>query len=345
MKKSMIALGATAMLLAACGPGDKFSLKVTVPETAVGQTVAVLNVSNGDTLGSALANDTIVTISGTVTKPTMGVIVSAGMPLNQAVIEPGNISFNKDNLAVGTKTNDAFAKYMTTTLGVIEELQKVTDDAVQDSIIDNGLVPAAVDFVKENPNNLYNQVVFQQFAPFYNAEQLRTIMANDTVVAADPNAKRILEAAENKEKTQAGNPYVDVDILQADGSTVKLSEFITPGRYTIVDFWASWCQPCRQEIPGLVEIYKQYNDAGIDVIGVAVWDDIEATDKAVKELGIPYPVITMPKEASRAVTDAYGIMGIPCILMIDPAGKIVARDLRGDAVKAEVEKAIMAKRR
>lgn len=53
----------------------------------------------------------------------------------------------------------------------------------------------------------------------------------------------------------------------------------------------------------------------------------------------------MPKEASRAVTDAYGIMGIPCILMIDPAGKIVARDLRGDAVKAEVEKAIMAKRR
>ena len=53
----------------------------------------------------------------------------------------------------------------------------------------------------------------------------------------------------------------------------------------------------------------------------------------------------MPKEASRTVTDAYGIMGIPCILMIDPAGKIVARDLRGDAVKAEVEKAIMAKRR
>lgn len=345
MKKSLIALGAAALMLASCGSKDKYSLEVAIPESMVGQTVAVINVMNGDTLGSAVAQDTVVVISGKIVTPTMAVVSAQGMPMYQAVIEPGKISFNDDNLPVGTPSNDAYAKYMGQTLQTIEELQQVTDDAAQDSLIDNKLVPAAVDFVKANPNSLYNQIIFQQFAPFYNSQQLKAIMENDTIVAADPDAQRMLTSAENRDNTQVGADYVDIEIPQADGTTRKLSEWVTPGRYTILDFWASWCKPCREEIPGLIEIYKQYKDAGIDVVGVAVWDNVEDTQKAVKELGIPYPVIEIPKKESYAVTETYGIVGIPCILMIDPAGKIVGRDLRGEQIKEAVQQAIMSKRR
>lgn len=345
MKKTLIALGAAAMLMTACGPGDKYSLKINVPEDFKGETVAILNVANGDTLGSAVANDTIVTIAGTIKTPTMGVIIAKGMPLNQAVIEPGKISFNEEGMAIGTKSNDAFATYMGETMEVITELRGVENEEQQDSIIDNVLVPGAVKFIEKNPNNLYNQVAYQQVAPFLNFEQLTTIFANDTTIAADPNAQKVLKAAENKVKTQPGSQYVDVDILKSDGTAVKLSDFITPGRFTVVDFWASWCNPCKQEIPGLIEIYKQYKDAGVDVLGIAVWDNEADTEAEAKKLGINYPVVSMPKESSYALTEAYGIMGIPCILLIDPQGKIIARDLRGDDINKAVENAIASKRR
>ncbi len=359
MKKLLILLGAGALMLGSCtqtkesaGRDDddystsgEFSLRVTVPEQYKGTEVLLLNAQNRDTLGLKMAKDTVVTFQGEVDKPVMAMILVGGLPLNQVVVEPGDISFNEQTYAVGTPTNDAFAKYMTQTLKFIDEAQNAPDDVVQDSIIDHKMVPAAVEFVKAHPNNLYNQVVFQQFGPFYTADQLQVIFDNDTIVAADKEAQHMLLLAKNKANTEDGNKYVDVDVVLADGSKHKLSEWITPGRYTILDFWASWCAPCRQEIPGLVEIYKQYHDAGIDVVGVAVWDDVKDTQKAVKELGIPYPVIEMPKAASQSVAEAYGVVAIPTILMIDPAGKIVGRDLRGEQVKEAVQKAIMSKRR
>lgn len=346
MKKLIFALGAAAALMTACGPGDKYSVTISVPGELQGETVVLLNATNGDTLGSAVATDSIVTIAGTIKQPVMGVVVAHGFPLGQAVVEPGKISFNETGCAVGTKTNDAYAKFMDETIPVYESLRDMADDeSTADSILNNKLVPDAVSFIEKNPNNPYNEAVFSNVAPFMNASQLKTVFDNDTTIANNPNAKRLMTAAENKEKTGVGSKYVDVEIPQADGSIVKLSDYITPGRYTIVDFWASWCNPCRREIPGLIEIYKQYKEAGIDVVGVAVWDEPANSETAVKELGINYPVIYSDKAQSAAVTDAYGVIGIPCILMIDPQGTIVGRDLFGEDITAAVQKAIMSKRR
>lgn len=337
MKKLLFALGTAAVIMTACGKSDKFSVEVNVPEQFIGQTIAIVNPETLDTIGSAVAADSVVTITGTIQKPTMAIVTSQGLPLNQLVVEAGKISFNEDGLATGTKSNDAFAAYGKEVNAIITNLREAKIEEESDSILNSELIPSAVRFIESNPNNLYNMAVFGQVAPMLSIEQMNTVFANDTAIANSPEAQHLMENLEAKARTSEGNKYVDVAIQQEDSTVVKLSDYVMPGRFTLVDFWASWCTPCRKEIPNLVEIAKQYKEAGLDVVGVAVNDRTEKTLEAVKELGINYPVIL---NGGKEVIDAYGIVGIPCILLIDPQGTIIARDLRGDDIAKTVAEAL-----
>ena len=109
--------------------------------------------------------------------------------------------------------------------------------------------------------------------------------------------------------------------------------YVGKGKYVWVDFWASWCGPCRAEIPNIKELYDKYHSKGLDVLGVAVWDKVEDTQKAIKELGIVWPQII---NAQQIPTELYGIQGIPHIILFAPDGTIVARDLREEAMKEKV---------
>ena len=91
--------------------------------------------------------------------------------------------------------------------------------------------------------------------------------------------------------------------------------------------------PCRAEIPNIKELYDKYHSKGLDVLGVAVWDKVEDTQKAIKELGIVWPQII---NAQQIPTELYGIQGIPHIILFAPDGTIVARDLREEAMKEKV---------
>lgn len=342
MKNVLFALGTAAVLLTACGKSDKYSVEVSVPEQFQGQTVAILNAQTGDTLGSAVATDSLLTISGEIKAPVMAIVSTQGLPMYQLVLEPGKISFNEDGLATGTASNDAFATYANEITPIMESLRNTTDENESESILNDQFVPADVKFIESHHNSPYNMAVFGSVAPFLNEEQLKSVFAADTAIANNPDAQHIMLNAENKTKTSAGNKYLDLTISQEDSTLVKLSDYIVPGRFTLVDFWASWCRPCRQEIPTLIELYNKYKDAGLDVVGVAVWDKVPDTKKAIEELGINYPVIL---NGDRETTDAYGIMGIPCIMLIDPQGTIIARDLFGQKLIDTVDQAIASKRR
>ncbi|MBQ5452400.1 MAG: TlpA family protein disulfide reductase, partial [Bacteroidales bacterium] len=109
------------------------------------------------------------------------------------------------------------------------------------------------------------------------------------------------------------------------------------GKYVLVDFWASWCGPCRREIPNLIDVYNKYKGSKFEVIGVATWDEPDDTKAAITELQIPYPQIMNAQEAGSA---AYGIRGIPEIILFAPDGKIVKRGLRGSDIEIEVKKCL-----
>ena len=153
---------------------------------------------------------------------------------------------------------------------------------------------------------------------------------------AEESITKMVARLRRVEATQAGAQFVDFEGVDDANKAVRLSDYVGKGHYVLVDFWASWCGPCRREIGHLKKVRDAYTDKGLVILGTVVWDEMEDHLKAMKELEITWPQIFNKTEA----TELYGIAGIPQIILFDPAGKIVARDLRGEEITKLLDKAL-----
>ena len=152
--------------------------------------------------------------------------------------------------------------------------------------------------------------------------------------------KSLREGYVKAEATQAGKMFVDFAGLTVDGKPSKLSDYVGKGKYVLVDFWASWCGPCKGEIPNLIELQNKFGGENFTVLGVNVWDEEEKFKAALTEEGITYPQIYIPRDNKDDATGLYGIQGIPQIILFGPDGVIIQRDLRGQAMKNLVEEKV-----
>ena len=134
-----------------------------------------------------------------------------------------------------------------------------------------------------------------------------------------------------------GKPFTDLEEADVDGKMHKLSEYVGKGRWVLVDFWASWCGPCRAEMPNVVENYKKYHDKGFDIVGLSFDNKKEAWVKAISDLQMPWTHLSDLKGWQTKASEVYGIRSIPASLLINPEGIIVARDLRGPALGAKLK--------
>lgn len=168
-------------------------------------------------------------------------------------------------------------------------------------------------------------------------DELSIFMTEDAPYYNLPRMEKVKRYMTGLEKKRPGRMYVDLTMDDMDGKQRQLSEWCAKGNYVLVDFWASWCGPCRQEMPNVVETYVKYHSKGYEIVGVSFDNKAEPWKAAVKTLGMTWPQISDLKGWECAASDAYGIMAIPSNVLLDPDGRIVASDLRGEALQAKLK--------
>ena len=227
-------------------------------------------------------------------------------------IEPGHIVIDtNDQFASGTPVNDGLKDWMT----AVTEIMYTAEG------------PEAIgDFFREHwsehSQDFVGAYMLMAVSPFMEFGQVDTLAAQ---IPAEMRRYAMFEEFFSQldavRKMQPGCDFTDVDVTTLDGAAAKLSDYIGKGDYVLVDFWASWCGPCRQAMPQLQSVVKKHKT--LKVIGIAVSDKVDDTRKAVGDLNISWPVLCDP-EGLTAKT--YGISAIPAMILFSPDGKIADRD-------------------
>ncbi|WP_142527060.1 TlpA disulfide reductase family protein [Pedobacter westerhofensis] len=137
---------------------------------------------------------------------------------------------------------------------------------------------------------------------------------------------------------QVGQPAPDFNMPTIDGKTIKLSSL--KGKYVMLDFWASWCQPCRQENPNVVKAYHKYKNRNFTIVGISLDKDAAAWKQAVAQDGLTWTHGSELNDFESATVRAYQVDQIPASFILDPEGKIIAKNLHGEELDSFLNKTL-----
>ena len=210
-------------------------------------------------------------------------------------------------------------------------------DAVSAELVSDGL-----EMIRKYPSGTLAVTVLQNVASVMEENQLAEALGMlEGAALEDEYVKSLVALNDAKQATAEGKMFTDFTVVQdpADslGSKVSLSDFVGKGKYVLVDFWASWCGPCKAEIPNIAAVYEKYKGEDFDVLSIAVWDDPADTKVSAKEHGVVWNQII---NSQQVPTDLYGIEGIPHIILFGPDGTILKRNLRGEDIESAVAEAL-----
>lgn len=186
------------------------------------------------------------------------------------------------------------------------------------------------EFVNQNTDNLIPAIYLPLLVYELSYDELTPFMKEDAPYYNHPSMERVKKVYASLKKRLPCTMFTDMEMADMDGKMRKLSEWCGKGNYVLVDFWASWCGPCRKEMPNVVANYEKYHDKGFEVIGVSFDSKADAWKSAVQKIGMKWPQISDLKGWKCIAGEIYGINSIPASILLDGEGKIVAVDLRGE---------------
>ena len=190
------------------------------------------------------------------------------------------------------------------------------------------------DFIKANPKSPVSVDVAQNMvytAKFSKADMDNLLQAIDPSLRETPGYKQLKESLESIAPIALGEKYKDLELVDENGKTVHLSDYVKPGQYNMVEFWASWCGPCRGEIPHLRHVYDAYGKGkdAFNMISVSIDDKEKDWKQALKEENMKWTQLCDLKGWKGEVINKYKIQGVPFCLILDKEGRIIDHGVRG----------------
>ena len=277
------------------------------------------------------------------------------------VLENGNIKVRIDDktTVAGTELNNAMQQYKSdfdAITGRAETLFMQAGEpenqtpAKRDSLqaltdaLSKELSATITTHIKKNIKNPIGAFLISTTGQMCDPEEIYNVVDSVPEAYRDERFKRFckqfkesLITKNGALNTQVGNSYINFELKNPEGNKILFSDIVEKNKYTLLDFWASWCGPCRKAMPQIKEIYEKYGKKGLAVVSLSLDTDGEAWKKAIDELGMTWTQLCNPDGGSREVGQAYGIEFIPTMLIISQDGKIAARGLEGEALAKKIE--------
>ncbi|MDD7226219.1 MAG: TlpA disulfide reductase family protein [Prevotella sp.] len=292
-----------------------------------------------------------------------------GLPETMCIAEPGNVAISyspSDAYSVTLSGGKLNADYDATILSRDREVRRKIksmiearnaqeqtvqysleqEQAYNDSLrsLYATMQPAYNDFVARNINNdVGASLFFLHQNDFSEAcyKSLKTKVRSDYVFCHD-SIMQAKEMARNREDSirsanHRGARYSDFTSFTPDGKPVALSSLLKPGRILLLDFWASWCSPCRMEIPEIKKLYEKYHDKGFDVVSVSLDTKREAWTKALDAEQMPWLQLSTLEGFKSKSAQAYAVHAIPFVVLISGNGNILQVNIHGQLLEKNIE--------
>ena len=282
------------------------------------------------------------------------------------ILENGDIAieFNKDTIQKskigGTKNNDKFQSYNDKSNVIFKKMMKFQEENQQKMMQAQQTQDTATVSALMKEYNKFQEELNEQSKSFINSNSdafissllLENFLMRNSITAEEAKKfyekldKSLLETKSGKNITKmmeamnaatVGNAAPEFSAPSPEGKTISLKESL--GKVTLIDFWASWCGPCRKENPNVVAMYNELHDKGFNIIGVSL--DNPGGDQAWKDAiakdGLTWNQVSNLKGWKDPIAEQYNVKSIPATFLLDASGKIVAKDLRGEELKAKIK--------
>ena len=229
-------------------------------------------------------------------------------------------------------------------MALSKEEREATEDAfvAQYEAVFQEFADTKLAIIEENKDNLIPVAFIENVPEVLGYAKFNELVSMDVPFAKHPFVVDLKEGldeamaeelkAEDVKSAVIGQKFLDLEEADTEGNLHKLSEYVGNGNWVLVDFWASWCGPCKAEMPNVVAAYKQYHGKGFEVVGLSFDREKDPWVQAIVEWQMPWIHLSDLKYWKTVASEVYSVNSIPDNLLIDPEGIVVARGLRGEAL-------------